>query len=158
MKQLRFSRVDIEEKIPFFNEYPEAKRPVIIGSAVIAVIIIAVIIIAVTSAGSSTETKGIYGEWTNGDGSIIYEFNEDGTMSLTSGDVTAKGTFEINGTNLNLKVEGLDFVCPFVLDNDSMSITGSESGEVTQIYRKDSDTYKRIVKAADAAKENQSSQ
>lgn len=158
MKNLKFSRIDVEERIPFFKKYPDALKPVIYGSAVIVLIIIIVAVIAIVSSGSSKEEKNIYGEWSNGDGSIIYVFNADGTVELRSGDVVANGTFTIKGTNMILKIEGLDFVCPFVLDNDSLSITGSESGEVTQIYRKDSDTYKKIVEAANAAKENQSSE
>jgi hypothetical protein len=133
-----------------------------IGGAFLLIVIVVLIIILSIGGGNSQATKDLYGTWMDAKGEFIYEFRTDGVVNLSSNlnDTKLTGKFKVKSKNIviefALKEKGtnkekpFNLSCRYSLNGDVLSMT-SDTGAITNLYRKDSDTFNKVVAAADAA-------
>ncbi len=66
---------------------------------------------------------------------IPYEFNEDGTFSVTILGTPAQGTYEFDGETLTMTIGGADMVAQYKRESDTLEIVDEETSATTVIGR-----------------------
>lgn len=138
-------------------ENPKSRRNLLIIIGIILILIFVIIFTVRSCSSSTSNAKKIYGEWSNLEGSISYNFKMDGTFSLYNGTTTADGTYKILKDQLQIAIKvsedkNLFFTFDYVLSNDTLSMT-NEEGKVDKLYRKESDIFKKVMDAVSEAEE-----